>query len=73
MTNQEIKTVYKVNALKYFHSGPLKDLSVDFSVKYYTLESATKAVGTLMKFTKVTTKDLSNNDVTYHCIEIKVG
>lgn len=62
--------MYKVNCMKYFHSGNLIGLSVDCSVRYPTLERATEVAGDIMKFTVKTRKDLQGNDVSYHCIHI---
>lgn len=66
-----MKTQYVVKAMKYFHSGSLKGLSVDVSVSYPTLDSAADHVKMMLKHTEKPVKELlTKSQVTYHTIRI---
>lgn len=63
--------MFYLKALKHFHSGNLKGLSVDWKVGYPTLESAINASKTLLKHTTKPMKDLQGKKVTFHVIRIE--
>ena len=67
-----MKTTYKVKALKFFHSGLLKGMSVDWQVTYPTLERALEATKFLAKHSEAPVEDLQGKLVTYHCWYIEV-